>query len=81
MAKPTKTIRRKKIIVPKQCYFCSERKQPAFLDVAVLMRYITDRGKIIGRARNGLCAKHQRHLTTEIKYARHLALMPFVVRD
>jgi len=82
MAKKKVTTRRvRKIIVPKTCYFCTEKKEPEFLDTAVLSRYVTDRGKIIGRARNGLCAKHQRHLTAALKHARHLALMPFVVRD
>jgi small subunit ribosomal protein S18 len=81
MAKKQTTVRRRKIIVPKQCYFCSEQKDPTLADVSTLQRYITDRGKIIGRARNGLCARHQRALTSEIKYSRHLALMPFVVRD
>lgn len=29
------------------------------------------------KARTGVCAKHQRILTREIKKARHLALLPF----
>ena len=82
MAKrPTNTRRQRKITVPKQCYFCAEQKEPTFEDIGVLQRYVTDRGKIIGQVRNGLCAKHQRHLTAAIKHARHLALMPFVSRD
>ena len=46
----------------------------------VLNRFITERGKILGRARTGICAKHQRGLTNEIKLARHVALLPFIVR-
>ncbi|MBI2026013.1 MAG: 30S ribosomal protein S18, partial [Candidatus Levybacteria bacterium] len=30
--------------------------------------------------RSGLCTKHQKKLTVEVKHARHLALLPFVVR-
>lgn len=73
---------RKRIIkgVPKKCYFCDEKKEPAFEDVAVLHRFLTDRGKIIARSRSGLCAKHQKSVERNIKYARHLALLPFVVR-
>ncbi|MDP3987703.1 MAG: 30S ribosomal protein S18 [Candidatus Levybacteria bacterium] len=70
----------KKIIVPKNCYFCKEKIEPYFLDTEVLQRYLTERGKIIGRARSGICSKHQRALTLSIKYARHLALLPFVVQ-
>lgn len=77
--KPMRTVR--KVQVPKECYFCAEKKTPWYNDVASLQKFTTDRGKIIARGRNGLCALHQRRLTTAIKYARHLALMPFVVRD
>jgi len=73
----TTTRRVRKIIVPKKCYFCQEIKIPNFSDVEVLRRFLTERGKIIGRDRNGLCAKHQRDLGLSIKYARHLALLPF----
>ena len=66
--------------VPKDCYFCTEKKEPSFEDIAVLQRFLTERGKIIPRSRNGLCAKHQKALTLNIKYARHLALLPFVVQ-
>ncbi len=74
-------IPKRKITVPKECYFCAEKKEPKYSDVASLQKFVTDRGKIIVRTRSGLCAKHQRALTTAIKHARHLALMPFVSRD
>jgi small subunit ribosomal protein S18 len=72
---------KRKMVVPPKCYFCVEKKQPYYLNVEVLQRYITERGKIIGRARNGLCAKHQKRLSLAIKHARHLALLSFLVRD
>ncbi len=65
---------------PKTCYFCDEKKQPTFSESTVLQRFITERGKIISRVRNGLCSSHQKALTVEIKRARHLALLPFIVR-
>lgn len=68
----------KKIIVPKRCYFCEAKKEPVFSDTESLQRFLTEREKIIGRARSGICAQHQRHLTLEIKYARHLALLPYI---
>ena len=41
-------------------------------------RYMSERGKILPRRVTGTCAKHQRELTTAIKRARHLALMPYI---
>ncbi|NLJ73865.1 MAG: 30S ribosomal protein S18, partial [Firmicutes bacterium] len=38
-----------------------------------------DRGKILPRRISGNCAKHQRQLTTAIKRARYMALMPYTV--
>jgi small subunit ribosomal protein S18 len=43
-----------------------------------LRGFITDRGKIVPRRITGTCARHQRQLTTAIKRARHLALLPYV---
>ncbi|HYM65585.1 MAG TPA: 30S ribosomal protein S18 [Candidatus Sulfotelmatobacter sp.] len=81
MAKKKRIIRKniKNNNVPKKCYFCSEKKEPGFEDVAVLNRFLTDRAKIVARSRSGLCAKHQKRLTLSVKHARHLALIPFTV--
>ena len=48
-----------------------------YKDVAKLRRYITERGKILPRRISGNCAKHQRQMTTAIKRARNVALLPF----
>lgn len=79
MAK-TKIIKRRRarISVPKECSFCKEKKEPIFWEHSILERFLTERGKIMPAVRNGLCAKHQRALAQNIKYARHLALLPFV---
>jgi small subunit ribosomal protein S18 len=42
-----------------------------------LRRYLSDRGKIEPRRKTGTCARHQRALTTALKRARHLALLPY----
>ena len=78
--KPKTKKPRRKINVPKECYFCKEKKDAVYSDVETIRRFLTERGKIIGKDRNGLCAKHQRHLTLAIKHARHLGLLPFVAR-
>lgn len=51
----------------------------SYKDPSLLSRFVSDRGKIISRSRTGMCSKHQRNVTREIKRARHLALLPFVV--
>lgn len=77
-----KQVRRpkRKIIAPKECLYCKENKTPWFDDTTTLSKFVTERGKIVSRAKSGLCALHQRRMTTAVKYARHLALMPFVER-
>ena len=47
-------------------------------DVNIISKYITDRGKIDNRRHTGTCAKHQRHIAKHIKYARFMALIPYV---
>ncbi len=66
--------------VPLNCPFCAAKTNPDYKDVAVLNKYVTERGKLQGRARTGVCAKHQRRIENAIKRARIVALLPFVVR-
>ena len=62
----------------KVCSFCVNKvKLIDYKDANLLRRYITERAKINGRRRTGTCPKHQRALTTALKRARHLALLPF----
>lgn len=64
----------------KVCVFCSEKAMPIdYKDVATLRKYISERGKILPRRITSTCAKHQRELTTAIKRARHVALLPYQV--
>lgn len=61
------------------CRFCEEKEiYVDYKDEKLLQRFVTEQGKIIPRRTSGTCATHQRMLTTAIKRARHLALMPFV---
>lgn len=62
----------------KVCSFCVDKVEEIdYKDVAKLHRYITERGKILPRRISGNCAKHQRQMTTAIKRARNVALLPF----
>ncbi|MBP0979090.1 MAG: 30S ribosomal protein S18 [Oscillospiraceae bacterium] len=63
----------------KVCNFCVNKSETIdYKDVQKLRRYISDRAKILPRRVTGVCASHQRELTTAIKRARQLALLPYV---
>lgn len=64
----------------KVCFFCESGKLPTYTDSSTLKRFISDRSRIVAKMRTGACSRHQRRLTKEIKYARHLALLPFITR-
>jgi len=60
------------------CSFCVDKVQLIdYKEPAKLRRFISDRGKIEPRRKTGNCARHQRMLTTALKRARHVALLPF----
>lgn len=59
------------------CPFCKTKVEPDYKQADVLARYLTDRAKVLGKDRTGLCSKHQRRVSIAIKRARHLALLPF----
>ena len=61
----------------KKCPFCQEKNNPYFLDIDNLKKFVSVQGKILPRTLTGVCAKHQRRLSREIKRARILALLPF----
>lgn len=63
--------RRKKV-----CYMCTG-KEVNYKDVPTLLKFTSDRGKILPRRATGTCAKHQRHIAHEIKKAREIALIPY----
>jgi small subunit ribosomal protein S18 len=66
--------RRKKV-----CRFCEDNiRYIDYKDERLLRRFVTERGKIVPRRITGTCAAHQRMLTTAIKRARQIAIMPFV---
>lgn len=63
----------------KVCAFCVDKAETIdYKDVAKLRRFISERAKIVPRRVTGTCARHQRELTTAIKRARHVALLPYI---
>jgi small subunit ribosomal protein S18 len=62
----------------KICSFCVDKiDRIDYKEAGRLRRYVTERGKILPRRITGNCARHQRQLTTAIKRARFMALMPY----
>lgn len=65
----------------KQNKFYSENVEYIdYKDVKTLQRYINSIGKIESRKRTGASMKHQRLLAKALKRARHIGLLPFVVK-
>lgn len=69
-------FRHKKNVIPKE----SGPDSVDYKNVKLLSSFVSDRGKIIPSRVSGMPKKHQRVLSLAIKRARHLALLPYVVR-
>ena len=59
--------------------YCPPGKCFDYKDIDTLRRFVGETGKIKPRRQTGNCARCQRELAREIKRARHLALLPFVI--
>ena len=65
----------------KVCAFCANKVESIdFMDDVTLKKYITENGKILPKRMTGTCAIHQRELTTAIKRARQVAILPYTVQ-
>jgi small subunit ribosomal protein S18 len=71
-----KYFRRRKV-----CKFCVEKIEAInYKDVRLLGQFVAESGKIVPRRLTGVCTPHQRRLSTAIKQARNIALLPFAGR-
>ena len=62
----------------KVCRFCADKTMLIdYKDARTLGTFLSERGKIIPARITGNCARHQRRLTTAIKQARSVALLPY----
>ena len=60
------------------CQFCADKVSAIdYKDTLKLRKYISERGKILPRRVTATCAMHQRALTSAIKRARQIALLPY----
>lgn len=75
------TIKPNKRTVKKKINPLKTSKVIDYLDSKFLNRFINDQGKILPKRITGVNAYQQRQIAKAIKYARHLALIPFVAQD
>ncbi len=62
----------------KFCRFTADGVQEIdYKDISLLKNYITESGKIVPSRITGTSAKYQRQLSSAIKRARFLALLPY----
>jgi small subunit ribosomal protein S18 len=68
-------------IKKKPCSLCKDRVEWVdYKDVAMLRKFMSDRGKIRARRVSGNCTQHQRDVAIAIKTARELVLLPYTQR-
>ncbi|MBP7711117.1 MAG: 30S ribosomal protein S18 [Gammaproteobacteria bacterium] len=62
----------------KYCRFTAEGvKEIDYKDIATLKQYVSETGKIVPSRITGTKSRYQRQLSTAIKRARFLALLPY----
>jgi small subunit ribosomal protein S18 len=62
------------------CKFCADPTLTIdYKNDKKLLRFVTERGKIVPRRISGTCARHQRRVTRAVKRARHLGIIPFTI--
>lgn len=66
------TRKRKRVV-----YKFAEDEYVDYKDVALLRKFMSDRGKIRSRRVTGLSPQRQRQVATAIKNAREMALLPY----
>lgn len=67
--------------VKKECLFCKKRISVVdYKDPGFLQKYTTHWARIESAKRSGTCHRHQRLVSEAIKYARHMALLPFTTK-
>lgn len=65
----------------KICQFCADKTTYVdYKDIALLRKFVSDRGKIRARRVTGNCMQHQRLVATAVKNAREMALLPYSTR-
>ncbi len=66
--------RRKK---KKICHMCAGHPVD-YKNVEIISKYVGSDGRILPRRITGTCARHQREVSKQVKYARFVGFLPFV---
>lgn len=67
-----------KRIRKKACPLCADKNFVLdYKNPEQLKKFVNEKGKIHPRRTTGACAKHQREITTAVKRARHIAIIPY----
>jgi len=62
----------------KVCPLCKDENfELNYKNAEQLKKFINEKGKILPRRATGACSKHQRTITTAVKRARHIAIIPY----
>lgn len=75
-----KKIRKQNYLTQKHCRFCKDKEQEMALDyknIPLLKSFLTERAKILPSRVSGNCFFHQRKLSSQIKIARSMAMLPY----
>lgn len=75
--KRKKDDRKPRFFKKKVCKFCTERMKIDYKEPELLLKFMTEKGKIVPRRISGNCSKHQRAVACQIRRARFIALVPF----
>lgn len=65
----------------KQCYFSQNNiKYIDYKDTELLKKFLNPHGRLLSGKRSGVSAKYQRQLSTAVKRARFMGLLPYIAR-
>ena len=79
IVKKTLNNKKRKNSKRRPCLFCLDKMEYIdYKNVEVISKFINTHGKILSSRVTGTCARHQRGLSTAIKRARIMALIPFI---
>ena len=79
IVKKTLNNKKRKNSKRRPCMFCLDKMEYIdYKNVEVIAKFINTHGKILSSRVTGTCARHQRGLSTAIKRARIMALIPFI---
>ena len=63
------------------CYFCQKNiNEVEYKNTELLLRFVSSFYKIKPKKKTGLCSHHQRKISTAVKRARQMGMIPYTPR-